>query len=235
MKRQGLLVAAASALAMLAGPATPFAAGVADDPTLAEREALYGEVPLAAFAAAGKAGYPWTSLRTAAAAIAAGDHGRATPLLARVATDTHLEPLMRLEAWTALRQLGVLPTASDAAKLEGVVVEVIQTGGARHAGRVCGQIGHLHQPVRAARSPSCRAPPSYRKSMPCLPPAAFRSAESAPGCMRQVPPLPYSGGARLTILTAWGVSFGQGPIDNLARDPRSRTGLQRRERRCSTP
>jgi hypothetical protein len=217
MKRQGLLVAAASALAALAGPATALAAG---DPTLAAREALYGEVPLAEFAAGGKAAYPWTPLRAAASAIAAGDHARATPLLVRVATDAHLEPLTRLEAWTALRQLGVLPTASVAGKLEGVLVDVVMTSGrdtlAVYADKSAVYIN------RSGRSISLLPGTALVPQIDAvLAGGRVSQRRIGPWMRAQVPPLPYSGGARIAILTAWGLSFGQGPIDNLARDPRS--------------
>jgi hypothetical protein len=222
MNRHHLFVTAASALAALAAPATAFAAGATSDPVLAERDALYGEVPLATFAASnGEAVYPWTSLRAAAAAIAAGDHARATPLLHRIATDAHLEPLTRLEAWTALRQLGALPTPSEAAKFEGVVVEVILSSGrdtlAAYADKSATYISPSGQTIKLMPGGVALVPQIDALL------AAGRTTQRriGPWMSAQAPALPYNGGARVTILTAWGISFGQGPIDSISRDPRS--------------
>ena len=220
MKRPQLLLAAASALATLAGPATVLDAGAADDPMAAQRDALYGEVPLATFAANGKTAYPWTSLRAAAAAIAAGDHARATPLLHHVATDAHLEPLLRLEAWTALRALGALPTPTDAAKFEGVVVEVILSTGrdtlAAYADKSAVYISPSGQKISLL--PGTALAPQVDALL-----AAGRTTQRriGPWMSAQTPALPYNGEARVTILTAWGISFGQGPIDSISQDPRS--------------
>jgi hypothetical protein len=70
----------------------------------APRELLYGDVPLEIFAAAGDEA-PWTTLRDAADAIAAGEPSRAIPLLRSVAADEGLEARLRLEAWCGLRSL----------------------------------------------------------------------------------------------------------------------------------
>lgn len=220
MNRHQLLATAASALAALAAPLPAFAAGAKTDPVTARRDALYGEVPLAAFAANGKAGYPWTALRAAAADIAAGDHARATPVLHRVATDAQLEPLTRLEAWTALRQLGALPTPAEAGKFEGVVVEVILSTGrdtlAAYADKSAVYVDPSGRTI--ALSPGVALVPQIDALL-----AAGRTTQRriGPWMSAQTPALPYNGGARVTILTAWGISFGQGPIDGISRDPRS--------------
>jgi hypothetical protein len=218
MKRRQLLIATACALS---APAIARAASAPDDPVAAQRDALYGEVPLAAFVANGKAGYPWTSLRAAAAAVAAGDRGRASSLLHRVATDLHVEPHTRLEAWTALRGLGASPSPGEAARLEGVVVELIQS------------TGRDTLAAYADKSAIYINPAGYTISIPpgvALVPqvdallAAGRTSQRriGPWMNAQIPALPFAGGARVAILTAWGLSFGQGPIDSIARDPRSR-------------
>ncbi|MGA2393087.1 MAG: hypothetical protein ABSH03_07045 [Candidatus Lustribacter sp.] len=221
MNRRQLLVTAAGALAAAAAvPATMFVAGASDDPASAQRDALYGEVPLGAYAAKGKAAYPWTSLRAAATAIAAGDHTHATSLLHRVATDPHVEPLMRLEAWTALRGLGAFPTPSEAARFEGVVVEVILSTGrdtlAAYADKSAVYISASGQTITLL--PGTALGPQVDAVL-----AAGRVSQRriGPWMSAQTPALPYNGGARVTILTAWGISFGQGPIDSISRDPRS--------------
>lgn len=217
MKRSRVLLAAAC---LPAAASIGWPAFAADDPAAGLRDALYGQVPLAAYVANGKAGYPWTSLRAAATAIAAGNRARAVPLLHRVAVDARLEPRMRLEAWTALRGLNALPAPSEAAKFEGVVVEVIVSTGrdtvAAYVDKSAVYISSTGYTISIA--PNVALVPQIDAVI-----AAGRVSQRriGPWMSAQTPPLPYNGEARVSILTAWGLSFGQGPIDSIARDPRS--------------
>jgi len=215
MKRKNLFVSVAAAFAACALPATVRAADPVSDPMFAAREALYGDVPLDALAANGNA-YPWTSLRAAAAAIKAGHKARAIALLHAVAADPTVATRAHLEAWSGLRSLGVIPPTTEAAKLEGVVLDVVTTKG--------------RETVAAYADTSAVYITEYGQTIAIPPGVAVRPEIDAVFKAGRValtkignwagprPALPFPGGARVALLTAGGLAFGQGPIHGISRD-----------------
>lgn len=87
------------------------------------RAALVGELPLADWARHGS-GAPWSQFADAARRPQAHDRAGAVGVLERIAATPGLESRHYLEAWFALRQLGLTPRPEIADRLYGVVVEV---------------------------------------------------------------------------------------------------------------
>jgi hypothetical protein len=181
----------------------------------APRELLYGDVPLETFAAAGGEA-PWTTLRDAARAIAAGEPSRAIPLLRSVAADQGLEARLRLEAWSGLRSLGIAPTAQESSILEGVVIDVIMPVGrdtlAVYADTSAVYINHSEaaQYVTPGAAYGAEIEAVLAAGRVLLPKIGLWHGPR--------PPLPGSGAVRISLLTAGGLSFGQGDMAALSAD-----------------
>lgn len=93
-------------------------------PQLSElRDLLFGDAPLQRWAGSGK-GEPWASFQQAAAAIDGEDLTRAEQALRKVLAQTGLESGQYLQAWTALREIGVSPPASETPHLYGLILDV---------------------------------------------------------------------------------------------------------------
>lgn len=215
-KRLAAAVAAAFLMSSFDGVAVgQTQTGASPDPMQTSRDVLYGDMPLEAFAAHGTV-YPWTTLRDAAHAIKSGDRAKATSLLRRVAADTSLEARLRLEAWTALRALGVTPTASEGARLEGVVVDVILATGpetlAAYVDKSAVYINYSGKAIYitrgAALGPEIDALlAAGRVALPRIGPF--------PGPR---PAVTGAGTVRVALLSPQGLSFAQGPMKAIARD-----------------
>jgi hypothetical protein len=189
--------------------------GMMPNPMQTSRDGLYGDVPLEEFAAHGTA-YPWTSLRDAAHAIKTGDRARATSLLRRVAVDASLEARLRLEAWTALRALGVTPTASEGARLEGVVVDVgLRTGLDTLAVYSDNSAVYINDSAKAIYiAPGAALGPEINTVL-----AAGRRALPRIGPFPGPrPAVTGAGTVRVALLSAQGLSFAQGPMKGISRD-----------------
>src|SRR5262249_11452302 len=92
-------------------------------PTL--RDLLFGDRPLSEWARDGEArGEPWARFARAQAALDRGDTTAASELLLEITRTEGLEPRHHLEAWHALRALGVSPPEERGKDVLGVVVEV---------------------------------------------------------------------------------------------------------------
>src|SRR4029077_6514239 len=98
------------------------------NPNSALRETLFGDVPLATWAA-DKPAEPWTTLSMAASHFERGDRGAAVRSLRALLGRAGLESRHYLEAWSALRQAGVSPPADEAKHVYGVVVDVPMNSG----------------------------------------------------------------------------------------------------------
>lgn len=206
LTRKRFVAATSAAFVMLS------ARGIASSET---RDTLYGDVPLEEFAAHGTT-YPWTSLRDAAHAIKSGDRARATALLRGVATDSSLEARQRLEAWTALRALGVAPSASEGARLEGVVVDVIFATGhetlAAYADKSAVYINYTGKAIYVA--PGAALGPDIDAVL-----AAGRTALPRIGPFPGPrPAVTGAGTVRVGLLSAQGLAFAQGPLKAISRD-----------------
>ena len=81
------------------------------NPNSALRETLFGDVPLSAWAGDNVA-EPWTTFSMAASHLEGGDRGAAVSVLQALLGRVGLESRHYLEAWSALRQVGVSPPAN---------------------------------------------------------------------------------------------------------------------------
>jgi hypothetical protein len=97
------------------------------------RDALFGDTPLPLLLASVKVdalrSEPWATFTEAERARTSGESGTAITLLRTVLAMPNLDSRMYLEAWQALRTLGVSPPPEQAKDLLGVVVEYGLPGG----------------------------------------------------------------------------------------------------------
>jgi hypothetical protein len=183
------------------------------------RHMLLGEVPIQDWPPADGSpeGEPWTSFVRARDAVHAGNEDEAARLWLSVAQTDEVESRQVLQAWTFLRQRGVIPAVEEAAVVHGVICEVaVQTG---------------HDVLAAYRDGSARYL-NYSGNVVVLEPggqaqhavSAVISAAEPLGQMIGVwdqPELPAvpAGHGRLLLLTPAGFRFGQGPQSDLLQEP----------------
>lgn len=181
------------------------------------RELLFGDMPPAAWAASG-AGEPWVRFRTAADALARGDRARAEQALAAVLAMPGLEARHYLEAWTALRGLGIMP-AAEAKHVYGVVLDVpANRGRDTLAAYEDGSARYLNYSGRAVvwDAPGTDAEIDARVGALLAAGGALVTRIGAwPGAR---PPL-RPGQARISLLTPSGLHFGEGALAALSGDP----------------
>jgi hypothetical protein len=184
------------------------------------RDVLFGDTPADRWPPAdGQAmAEPWASFVAAREHLAAGRRGEAIAVYRRIAGTAGLEPRHHLQAWHALRGLGVTPDASLAKQVLGVVVEVPMNGGldllAAYADRSARYFNYSGAGV-VWEHPDDRLDGVIDVLL-----AAGRTVAGKIGPWdgeRPGPPPP--GQIRLNLLTPSGLHFGQAPFDALAADP----------------
>jgi hypothetical protein len=187
----------------------------------AMREQLFGDVSLADWkplddhvAGAG----PWRHFETARLAVERGDTAAAVAALREVVDSANLETRHYLQAWHALRQLGVQPMPENAKQVLGVVLEVHLEDGLdtlaayadssaryiNHGGRLI-VWGTQDAEIAGLVAALLRAGQGV---------ADFIGPSTEP--RRRPPPQSH---VRLNMLTASGLHFGEGPIAAIAVDP----------------
>ena len=184
------------------------------------RPVLYGDVPLESWPAGGSEPEhePWISFDEARSLVHRGDIEGAKEIWERIAATSDLESRQVLQAWHFLRQYGVSPDEGVAATVLGAVAEVPM--GSSHDVLVAyadGSVRYLnHSGKVALLEPPVPAPLSE---------AATVWLDFAQGLSQAIGPwegpLPTvpRGHARVLMLTPSGPRFGQGPFDDLQRDP----------------
>jgi hypothetical protein len=185
------------------------------------RELFFGDVPLSDWKpqdASAQTQEPWLAFQAARDALAGNDVNRAVAALRRIVDTPSLESRQYLEAWHALRQLGIQPQRENEAKcVLGVVLEVhlddgldtlaaYADGTARyinHGGRVIiwensdtGVAGLVDDLLRAGQRVAELIGP-------------WEEPRRAPPPKRHV---------RINMLTASGLHFGEGPLTALSAD-----------------
>jgi len=180
------------------------------------REVLYGDVPLIEWRSASTDDVS-QRFQAAAAAQQEGSVEGAVSILQSLVADADLESRDHLEAWTALRGMGVRPSPEDEARVLGVVLDVPMAGGldtlaayadasaryVNHTGKIAvveALVGGLTPPILALVAEG-------QKLAPRIGPWVGRR-----------PPL-LAGAARISMLCPGGLYFGQGPRDVLMSDP----------------
>lgn len=176
------------------------------------RELLFGDAPLATWA---------PSAPDFAAATLAGSEGDAAgveSVLHRIVQTPALESRHKLQAYRALRELGVLPNPLEAKRVLGVVLEIQLDGGldtlaayADHSARYINHGGKIiiwdtpEPPINACIDELLSAGQRVADAI-----GPWEGPRQAP------PPKSY---ARVNMLTPSGLHFGEAPFATLAADP----------------
>ncbi len=180
------------------------------------KEMLFGDVPLENWGA-NATGVPWTWFAEARAALAEGDRERAARSLARVAFTEGLESRQHLQAWHALRQLGMRPQAQDAKRVLGVVVEMPMDQGfdilACYQDSTARYLNHAGR-IAIIESPLAPITPLIAQVLE----ASQRVVNAIGPHEGPRPAGPAMGQARLSFLTPSGLHFGQAGAEVLFKD-----------------
>ena len=189
-------------------------------PQLLLRDTLFGDLPLDRWipSTGSRAGEPWASFAHARDAIRAGRRDDAVEKLKSVLAQGGLESRHHLEAWEALRALGVKPSEAEAKHSLGVVVEVPISQGfdflAAYADHSARYYNHAGGGVVWDRIDD-----RLDSAIDAVLSAAHQIATRIGPWTGPRPPGPPPGHARLSILTPSGLHFGQGPFETFAADP----------------
>jgi hypothetical protein len=180
------------------------------------RELLFGDVPLAEWARG--EGPPWSHFAEAHRLIDAGDARKAVAPLRAVLDAPGLESRHYLQAWHALRRVGVPAPMVQARMVYGIVVEVGMPEGVDilavyndHSVRYINFSGA----AVILDAPDAEVSKVATKLLHLCQQVV---KHTAPWGQPRLPP-PAAGNARMSFLTAEGIHFGQGPLDELAKDP----------------
>lgn len=178
------------------------------------RELLFGDVPLAQWAGTAKES-PWRDFQAAAKALEKDDAHGAERSLRAVLAHVGLESRHYLQAWDALRALGVMP-AGEAKHLYGVVLDVpVEDGLDTLAGYEDGTARYLNYSGKIIVWES--ADEEISTLITDLHQAAQQILVHAGPWEGPRPPLPQ-GQSRVSLLTPSGIHFGQARFDDLMQD-----------------
>lgn len=185
---------------------------------LAARDLLFGDLPLEQWLGEPDAGPPWSDFRAAHALLASGKAGPAREILQRIAGAANLEPRHTLQAWHALRELGVQPSVAHAKDVLGVVVDVGMDGGldtlAAYADRTARYYNHSGAAIVWERP----GPQLDNPINALLAEARFLVRKIGPwNNARPAPPRPDH--VQIQLLTPSGLHFGLAPMHVMQRDP----------------
>jgi hypothetical protein len=184
-------------------------------PNASLRETFFGDVPLSNWAM-GKDGEPWTAFSTAATCLERGDRESAAQSLQSIVRREGLESRHYIQAWTALRALGVLPPPDEAKAVYGVVLDVpINAGFDTLAAYEDGAARYLNFSGAAIiwDAPDTRIHHHVATLL-----AAGQELVRRIGPWEGTRPPLTAGQARISLLTPIGLHFGQAPFEVLARD-----------------
>jgi hypothetical protein len=178
----------------------------------------FGDVSLDAFARLRTGAEPWLSFEKARAFFAEGNPPQARTILESIALMPAIESRVRLQAWHSLREAGGQPPASVATEVLGVIVEVDMSKGQDFLATYADQTAYYYNYSGAAMiwlRPDTSLDGQINSVL-----AAARVILPLIGLPWKEPrrPPPSAGNARLNILTAMGLHFGEGPLRALDRD-----------------
>ena len=184
------------------------------------RDTLFGDLPISQWIGLRNTepvSEPWESFRQAKQTLDAGDTRAAVELFKRIVTTPNLESRHYLEAWQFLRNLGELPMGEEGNRLLGVVVEVGMANGldlvAAYTDHHARYYNHSGAGVVWER-PTAQLDSTIDRLLQA---GAMTLAAIGPWKDRR-PPAPPIGHARINLLSPNGLHFGQGPMEQLAKD-----------------
>jgi hypothetical protein len=182
------------------------------------RDTLFGDVPLASWVSHAQLCHePWGTFAQAHDAIAAGRSREAVDRLQKIVAMPDLESRQYLEAWHALRGLGVAAPAEEAKRVLGVVVEMTSALGVDYVAAYADHSARYLNWSGAAVFWDERSPKVNAEIDAVLAAGAAIVRQIGPWEESRRPP-PPTDHARINILTPSGLHFGEGPMDDLARD-----------------
>jgi len=185
------------------------------------RDTLFGDIPLARLLAMIRpealAVEPWKTFHRARVLSEEGDATAAIQNLHRVLETPRLESRLILQTWHALRALGEKPQGDAEKQLLGVVVEV---GLPRGLDLVAAYADHSARYFNFSGAGVVWERPNAVLDAP-----VDEVLEAGATVVRQIglweknrPSAPGTGEARINLLTASGLHFGEGPYDVLEKD-----------------
>ncbi len=189
-------------------------------PVITPRDMLFGDVPLEVWAKDENAasGEPWVTFIEARKQLASGDKKSAIANLQKITEMPGLEPRHYLQAWNALRPLGVNPPAEKAKITYGVVVEVGMPQGcdflAAYTDFTAQYINYT-----GASTIWLRPNNSLDAEIEAVLKAGQTIASQIGPWEQPRLPAPPNGNIRLNMLTPSGLHFGAGGFNELSRDP----------------
>jgi hypothetical protein len=190
-------------------------------PPLDIRDTLFGDLPFQEWPRE-KAEMideePWPSFVTIRDSVTIHDTVEAMRMLQRIVSTPGLESRHYLQAWHFLRLLGAEPGRAEAKHVHGVVVEVgMEQGPDLLAAYDDYHARYFNYSGRAIiwEHPDT----SLDDEIDALLEAGQVLARQLGPWERERPPAPGNGSVRVNILTPSGLHFGQGPFEDLARDP----------------
>lgn len=190
---------------------------------LAFRDTLFGDAPAEQWPAAAspsRDAEPWQWFVQAREAALRGYVDQAVQLLQQVLNTPNLEARHYLQAWAALRTHGVLPAATEAKQVLGVVVEVaLAQGPDVVAAYTDGSACYLNQ---GGKIIIWEKPDSSLDQLVSTLLAAGQQVANQIGPWGGARPAPPTGNtARVNFLTPSGLHFGEGPMDVFWQDARA--------------
>ena len=185
------------------------------NPSISLRETFFGDLPLSSWVG-DKRSEPWATFATAASCLDRGDRAVAIKALQSIVGRTGLESRHYLQAWNALRQIGVSPTPDEAKHVYGVVVDVpMQSGFDTLAAYEELKARYINFSGGAIiwDAPDSRMDDLIRTLL-----TAGRDLAKLIGPWEGARPPLATGQARISLLTPSGLHFGQAPFETLAQD-----------------
>lgn len=178
------------------------------------RDTLFGDMTAMQWPRGESTDEPWASFVRARNAT---DSDVARKELESILAMPDLEPRHYLQAWSALRDLGVEPPEAEVKRVLGVVVEVALEEGldivGAYADRSARYFNYSGRAVIWER-PDESLDPAIDDLL-----AAGQSVADAIGpWLDPRPPAPVTGNVRISMLTPSGIHFGEGPFEALAAD-----------------
>ncbi|HET9219662.1 MAG TPA: hypothetical protein VFR18_21955 [Terriglobia bacterium] len=193
----------------------PWSKKKAPNPSASLRETFFGDLPLSSWVG-DKQTEPWTTFATAATCLTRGDRAGAIGALQSIIGRSALESRHYLQAWNALRQLGVSPAPDEAKHVYGVVVDVpMQSGFDTLAAykELNARYINFNGGAIIWDAPDSRMDDHIRTLLT----AGQDLAKLIGPWEGERPPL-TTGQARISLLTPSGLHFGQAPFETLAQD-----------------
>jgi hypothetical protein len=183
------------------------------------RDLIFADIPLAQFSRCGGPGEPRQSFVVAQAALDGGDKDRAVATLQSLVATLDLEARLYLEAWSALRMLGVQPDSAVAKQLCGIVIEVSLPGGVDTLAAYMDMSARYYNHAGPAILWEGGADDRVAPAIAALLGSGLPVLRKCGPWIGEKPPPPEREAARISLLTPSGLHFGQAPFDSFSVDP----------------